>query len=392
MITGRRKVLAGMLGVVVAGVLPALPARSAGITLPLKLDFGGTTPPPADGYSRVLTNQPASTMTTARPWGWNLATGMASRNRNTNVPPPPAPLPPLYRDFIFGPGVAGFVPPLPRVFTIGFLTPGRYRLTFLTGEHFFGDHTTRITVPGIENLTGELIVGPPAAHYATVTATVVVPTGSSTINITFDAEKGKTWLINGLILESVTDAEVPKIIIDPYPFPASLWTVTANDPTDSLMADHRARVANNPTLPFQTTGLTRSHYLSLITSEVDFWKTKQNLTTGAIIDPYRNIEFQYSTPSFAHAAATLVAYAGRADLLEAAALALDWSAKTLSNGTAASGHEDFFAPMIAHSIRLLKDLVPAARLAQWKYYISSFEPYEIYVYGAGVNNWNVVAA
>jgi hypothetical protein len=105
----------------------------------------------------------------------------------------------------------------------------------------------------------------------------------------------------------------PRLSIEIIP-PVSKWgpILTSDDPTAPLIAGHRSRAANNPGLPFQTTGLNRGHYLSLITGEVDFWKTKQNLISGAIIDPYLNREFQYSTPAYAHAAATLVAYAGRA--------------------------------------------------------------------------------
>ncbi|MES2459628.1 MAG: hypothetical protein V4671_03535 [Armatimonadota bacterium] len=393
MITGRRTVLAGMLGVIVGGVLPALPARSAGETVLLRLDFGGTTPVPASGYSRVLTNQAASTISAARPWGWNLTTGMGARNRNTNNPLPASPIAELYRDFIFGPTGAGFSPPHPRTLTIGFLTPGRYRLTFLTGDHFFGDHTTRIvTEPAMENLTTAPSAAPATAHYATVTATVVVPVGSSTIKITFDTVTGRTWVINSLVLESVQNAEVPRITIANIPLATSTWTTPLEDPTVALLAGHRVRTASFTSESFTPTELKREDYLSLIAGQVDFWKNLQNPTTGAIIDPDRNVEFQYSTPAYAHAAATLVAYAGRTDLLETAALALDWSARTLSTRRAASGHEDFFTPMVAHSIRLLKPFVSPERSAQWEYYAWFFEPYIIYRYGAGVNNWNVVAA
>jgi hypothetical protein len=390
-----------MLGVIVGGVLPALPARSqdgaflAAGPNALKLDFGGSTPAQALGYQRVLSNQAVSTISAARPWGWNLTTGMGSRNRNVNLPantPAPAPpVPELYRDFIFGPTGTGFSPPHPRTLTIGFLTPGRYRLTFFTGDHFFNDHTTRIRIPGIENLVGNLTVAPATAHYATVTATVVVPIGSNKIDITFDTVTGRTWVINSLILESVSNAEVPRITITNTPLAASTWTVPSEDPTAVLLAGHRVRTANASLESFKPTELNREHYLELIAGQVDFWKTLQR-STGAIIDPYRNAEFQYSTPAYAHAAATLVAYAGRADLLETAALALDWSARTLSTRKAASGHEDFFAPMIAHAMRLLKPFVPEERYMKWAYDIWFFEPYINYRYGAGVNNWNIVAA
>jgi hypothetical protein len=48
--------------------------------------------------------------------------------------------------------------------------------------------------------------------------------------------------------------------------------------------------------------------------------------------------------------------------------------------------------MIAHAIRLLKPFVPTARAAQWEYDVSYFDPFYVYRYGPGVNNWNVVAA
>ncbi|MES2459625.1 MAG: hypothetical protein V4671_03520 [Armatimonadota bacterium] len=398
MITGRRQILAGMLGALVAGVLTDLPARSQTSTVVLQLDFGGTTPPPATGYRRVLTTDLIGTMNAARPWGWVTNTGLASRNRNPTATPT-SPIPPLLRDFIFASSTPAPVPPAttpaastaPRVFRIGFLNPGRYRLAIFTGDNNFGDHTTRIVVPGVEGSNGNLVLEPDTAQYATLTATVVVPTGSSTINITFDTPE-KSWVINSIVLESVTDAE--PIRVTAVPVPTSLWPAAPVDPTAPMLAGHRTRVADylNSGQTVTATGLTRDHYLALIAGEIDFWKNYQNTTTGAIIDPYRNVEFQYSTPAYAHASSALVAYAGRTDLLETAALALDWSARTLSTRKAASGHEDFFAPMIAHAIRLLKPFVPAERSAAWEYYIWSFEPFITYRYAPGVNNWNVVAA
>jgi hypothetical protein len=361
-----------MFGVMVAGVLPALPARSAGGSA-LRLDFGGTTPAPADGYLRALATH---NFTTARGWGWTSTSGLAARDRGGPGP--------ITRDFVFG--VAA------RVFRIANLTPGRYRLTIITGDLSFGDHTTRIRLPGIDGGTALPVLKPDVGQFATVTATLVIPTGNSTLDITFETPE-KNWVVSGLILEPVSEAERMRVTVDIAP-PVSTWgpVLTWDDPTAALLSGHRGRVANAKLQLFRSTGLTRADYLTLIAGEVDFWKTQQNPTTGAIIDPYRGGEFQYSTPAFAHAAAALVAYAGREDLIEAAALALDWSARTLSARKAASGHEDFFAPMIAHSIRLLKPFVPAERAAAWEYDIWYFEPFLVYRYQPGVNNWNVVAA
>ncbi len=120
-------------------------------------------------------------------------------------------------------------------------------------------------------------------------------------------------------------------------------------------------------------------------------KPEKTAVTRRIIDPYKKVEWQYATPAFAHAAALLAAEAGRKDLLEPAAKALDWSARTLSERRAASQHEDFFAPPLAHAIPLLKPLVPAARSARWEADVRRFDPYRTYRAGVGQGNWNVVA-
>ncbi len=138
------------------------------------------------------------------------------------------------------------------------------------------------------------------------------------------------------------------------------------------------------------TGLQRADYLKVIAGNVDFFCKHQN-QEGAIIDPYKHEEWQYATPAFAHAASLLVAHAGRRDLIEPAAKALDWSAHTLSTRTAATGHEDFFAPMLAHAIPLLKPFVPAARSARWEADIRGFNPYKTYRSSIGQGNWNVVS-
>jgi hypothetical protein len=307
------------------------------------------------------------------------AAGLNARDRGGAAPE---------RDFVFGTAA--------RVFRIGNLTSGRYRLTVVSGDLTFGDHFTRLQVPGVDGGEPLPVLHPSIAQFATLTATVVVPAGSTTLDITIDAPQ-VNFVINALVLESVVDAEPVRVTYSNAPI-ASTWgpILTSPDPTAALLAGHRDRAGDDrcrSSRSFRSTRLDRSDYLTLIASEVDFWKTKQDTTTGAIIDPYLNREFQYSTPAFAHAAATLVAYAGRADLLDSAALALDWSAWTLAERKAANGHEDFFAPMIAHAIRLLKPFVPAERSAAWENNIRRFEPVLIYrgVIGTG-GNWNVVAA
>ncbi len=162
------------------------------------------------------------------------------------------------------------------------------------------------------------VLHPGYAQYAELTATLVVPDGGTTVDVTIDAPESN-WVVNALVLEPTVDPEPVRVTISDAPI-VSTWgpILVSPDPTAPLLNGHRERARHRRVRP---TGLRRDDYLRLIASEVDFWKTKQD-ADGAIIDPYLNREFQYSTPAFAHAAATLVAYAGRDDLLEAAALAL----------------------------------------------------------------------
>jgi hypothetical protein len=309
--------------------------------------------------------------TPERGWGWLETDGLDARDRSG----PDA----LRRDFI--------VSPKANTFRVAGLPPGRYRLTVIAGDVLFGDHVTRVRVAGAGDLP---LLRPSAAAFATLTTTVT-KTGDAPLDLVFDSPE-KNWVVNAVRLEPVTAEEPARITLESVtpPEPVSMWgpVLTWEDPTAALLAGHRTRMKAAPAI--KTTGLKRADYLRLIAGEVDFWKTKQ-AAEGAIIDPYRNVEFQYSTPAFAHAAAALVAYAGRKDLTDAAARALAWSARTLADRKAASAHEDFYAPMLAHAIRLLKPHVSAERSAGWEADIRRFDPFKTYRSAVGRGNWNVVA-
>ncbi|SFO39156.1 hypothetical protein SAMN04489713_105392 [Actinomadura madurae] len=369
--TGRRAFLAGTLGAALAGTMPgwAAPAWAAqGLEAgTLRLDFGGATPEPAPGYVRVGTEA----YTEARGYGWVSADGLSIRDRGGDAP---------QRDFVFGKAA--------HVFRIGSLAPGRYRLRVLSGDLTFADHFTRLRVPGVDGGEPLPVLHPSYAQFAELTATLVVPEGGTGVDVTVDSP-ADNWVVNALVIEPAAAPEPVRVTFTDAPV-TSTWgpILTTPDPTAPLLDGHRSRSAGGRVRP---TGLGRGDYLRLIASEVDFWKAGQD-ADGAIIDPYRNREFQYSTPAFAHAAAALVVYAGRKDLLKQAALALDWSARELAERTAADGHEDFFAPMLAHAIRLLEPHVPTARSAAWKNDIGRFDPFATYRSGIGANNWNIVAA
>ncbi|MBW3637073.1 MAG: hypothetical protein KY445_11530 [Armatimonadetes bacterium] len=168
--------------------------------------------------------------------------------------------------------------------------------------------------------------------------------------------------------------------------------------TDAAFNDHPAasilsRMFPAQALPlpagWQATALTRADYLPLVAGNVDFFKTHQN-AAGAIVDPYEKKERQYSTPAFAQAAATLVQYAGRGDLLEPASRAFSFSLEALVNKTAADKHPDFYIPMMMHAHRILAPRVSPDLREKWKTQLQSLVPEETYRASSGHGNWNLV--
>ena len=170
---------------------------------------------------------------------------------------------------------------------------------------------------------------------------------------------------------------------------ADAWSAVCNgpDPTAPLLAQFRRDARGREVL---ATGLRRADYLRLIAGNVDFWKSHQD-AHGAIIDPDRGEEWQYSTPCYALAAVTLVARAGRDDLLESAARAMDWSCERLAKREGATKHEDFYPPPLAHALPLFKGRVDAKRYDAWTAELASVDPFAIYRAAIGHNNWNVVS-
>ena len=272
----------------------------------------------------------------------------------------------------------------PATFRVHLGRPGRYRLSVVAGD-MRRDHTLAVTTDA---------ASPPlpavrtrASQYATLVATVDVT--RPTLDLTLAPGEGG-WAVNGLTVVPVETAEPPRIVTDfvepNEPAPPD-WRHVADrpDPTAPLVA---AFLKAAPKA--EGVAVDRLDYLRLIEGDVDFWRAYQN-ADGAIVDPYLKQEWQYSTPCFAFAAAQLAASLNRADLVEPAARALDWATVRLSQHRAATGHEDFFPPPIAHAMELLKPKVPADRYAKWAAALRSYRPYGGYEMALGSMNWNVVA-
>lgn len=328
----------------------------------VKFDFGAAAT--NAGYVAVGNTV---TYSAVQGYGWLSTTGLVLRDRGGPDD--------LRRDFIFKNSSGS------NVFRVSGLDPGLYLLKVVFGDAQYGDHRISMSVAGAGTLPE---VAPRTSEFVTLSVSVTVD-GGGTLDITFGSPTNN-WVVNALTLEPTTEA-VPPTTEGEFLF-TSQWdpAVFASDPTQPLLNAWK----NNTESPIIPTGLTRADYLRIIAGEIDFWKTKQN-SSGAIIDPYTNSEIQYSTPAFAHAAATLVAYANRTDLIETASKAMDWATLRLGQGLAASNHDDFYPGMLAHALILLEPQVPASRVAAWKANLN-FNPYTVYTHAAGDFNWNVVAS
>ncbi|MGI8906953.1 MAG: glycoside hydrolase family 88/105 protein [Candidatus Sumerlaeaceae bacterium] len=342
-----------------------------------RFDFGGVT---EKGYTAVANE---TTYTVERGFGWlEGAETLAVRDRKKSDS--------IRRDFVVG--------NRPATFRVD-LSPGPYTLRMVCADTEHGDHALKVSIAGSAD---NPLIKPRPGEAATLVLPIQVPKSVngflSHLDLQFSTPS-KNWTLNALSIDRGEDGGTALLITeklvvaDSATSPTKIkdtWQDIAKwpDPTAPYVTSF---LQNQQTAPgFKPTGLTRADYLKVTAGVVDFFKQHQN-ANGAIIDPYRKEEFQYSTPCFAFAAAELVVNAGRSDLLEPAAKAMDWSVQTLSQRQAASAHEDFFAPQLGHGLPLLKPLVSAERYARWTKQIADFDPWYVYRFAPGRGNWNIVA-
>jgi rhamnogalacturonyl hydrolase YesR len=286
----------------------------------------------------------------------------------------------LRRDYIFG--------RKPAKLRID-LKPGVYHMQLVMGDSDFGNHVLQASV----NVDGVKLpqMNPSAGEFATLDVSFEVK--ESPLQITFDSPV-KNWVVNALSFEPAEKAQEAVVKVERLTqekAPPSWDDIVAQpDPTAPLLKQFRENLAKAEH-DLTPTNIRRADYLKLIAGNVDFFKQHQN-GDGAIIDPYRKIEWQYSTPCFAAAAATLIVHANRSDLAEPCAKAMDWATQCLRDRTCAQDHSDFYAPNIAHALKLLKGKVDAKRYAKWEANIRAFNPFGGYHAPVGGGNWNVVSS
>lgn len=339
-------------------------ANNLAAHLPLKFDLG--TGRVEKGWIGVDRD---TSYTAARGYGWTQATDLASRDRTEPDM--------VRRDFLFGRAMATFRADL---------RPGRYKVTLISGDFTHGDHTLK---PRISGATDDL----PQLHNSPGTFAVLATTienRDDQISIEL-ASPNRNWVLNAVTIEETTEPTGTKLTRDSFVDRIrTSWDDVKEwpDPIAPYVQEFRARAKHTP--QHNPTGLSRKDYLEVIRGNVEFYLQHQD-AQGAIIDPVRKIEFQYSTPCFALAGAALIEYAGRKDLVEPVAKATDWATWCLANKKGATAHDDFYAPVLAHALPLLKKHVDGNRYAKWEDHIRSFDPYWVYRSGPGGGNWNVVA-
>lgn len=148
---------------------------------------------------------------------------------------------------------------------------------------------------------------------------------------------------------------------------------------DALPADLPACRYHLTARPWKPLGIPADAYLDRIEGECRYWVRHQD-ASGAIIDPFNQKEWQYSTPYFAYAVGTLIS-AGRAkDLLGKGVLAMDHACSNFASGRA-DGHSEFFVPPLVGALARYAHHVSDGALETWRRELATtFRP-------AGTNNW-----
>ena len=162
--------------------------------------------------------------------------------------------------------------------------------------------------------------------------------------------------------------------------------VLPENPLAAAVVAARAFAAAAPPLA-NDSGLRRADYLTTISGVIHFWVPFQN-ASGAIIDPAAQEEKEYSTPCFAHAAATL-AVNGHPEYLSSATAGLTWSLHSLATQNCATASCDFYAMPVMRTYELLLPTASVADIAIWN---ASLQAIDYHTYEITGNNWELTAA
>jgi hypothetical protein len=178
----------------------------------------------------------------------------------------------------------------------------------------------------------------------------------------------------------------------PLDDPADVAVRTGALATDGCPVPGRLNDFHLTARPWTALGIPRTRYLDRALATATSIMQYQS-STGAIIDPNKAQEWQYSTPMFAAAVAVLID-AGRVSLTstlgQAGLKAMDHASLQFSQGVSSipQYHGEFFIAPLATTYKLLSPKVDAATAATWKQRLSV--PVASVLNGL-TNNWRTYA-
>jgi hypothetical protein len=114
---------------------------------------------------------------------------------------------------------------------------------------------------------------------------------------------------------------------------------------------------------------------------------------GAMVDPFVEREFQYSTPYFAHAVGVLLKHGRARDLAPAGVRAMEHATECFAGGAAQipDRHGEFFIPALAEALPLYEKIAPAEQWQEWRERLRTPLMQVIDGFDAHTNNWRMYA-
>ncbi len=119
--------------------------------------------------------------------------------------------------------------------------------------------------------------------------------------------------------------------------------------------------------PWASSGVNTDDYLATVAGCCRYLATLQD-ASGAIVDPFVGREFQYATPYFAAAVATLVRHGMAEDLHESGIRAMERATEALAGGWRAipDAHGEFFLAPLAAAMERYTLIVDEQTAARWR--------------------------
>lgn len=274
------------------------------------------------------------------------------------------------------------------------ISPGKYRANLHIGDGKGVLRQTHISFShaGISMDLG--LVKTQREHFGFISFDFDVGSDCEFVEISFDDDSTDDgWAVNSIEI-FIRDCEIQPPQRKNYLPELNNWQKAFADENDAdnLWKEWSARFG---TLEIESTGLSRSNYLDLIEATVDFFVQYQS-DEGGIIDPQKEVEFQYSTPCFAYCASLVAVEKNRKDLYRPALEAFIFASKALGNKNAADGHEDFYPAPLASAYKYLIKIYNPQILEEATRYLKVFDPYVTYRKRPGGtkrsgSNWNCKA-